>query len=335
MSKKQNILEEYLDFDDVLIKPRFSDIEFDDIDISIDISKKIRLKVPIIASPMDTICGYDMAITVGKLGGLGIIHRNQSIESQAEEVKKIANDSILVGAAIGLSDDFKDRAEALIKAGAHILCVDYSIGHSKREFDAVKYLLEKYDIEVMAGNVVTEEAIKDYLKIGVRVFRFGSGGGSICTSRSVTGVGVPQISALLNVKLLTQKEGIFIVADGGVRTSGDVVKALAAGANAVMLGSMISGTRETPGKIINIDGKEYKQYRGMGSASSMIKGSSDRYNQEGLDNFQPEGIEKNVIYKGDVKDVIESIVYGVKSGMLRIGVKNIQELQEKAELIRI
>lgn len=335
MLKKWNMFKHYLDFEDVLIKPKFSDIEFDEIDISIAISKNIVLKIPVIASPMDTVCGADMAIAIGKLGGLGIIHRNQTIEAQVAEVKKSLNQNIPVGAAIGLADDFKKRVDELIKTGVNIVCIDYAIGHSKCEIEAIKYIKNKYDVEVMAGNVITEKAIKDYFKIGVRLFRFGSGSGSICISRSVTGVGIPQFSALLDVKSLAEKEKICVVADGGIRTGGDIVKALAAGAGAVMLGSMLAGTKESPGELINVGGKSCKQYRGMGSSASMKKGSSDRYNQQSSNIFHPEGIEKNIEYKGDVKNIIEDIIYGIKSGMLRVGAKNITCLRKKAEFIEV
>ncbi|MFA6754140.1 MAG: guanosine monophosphate reductase [Candidatus Paceibacterota bacterium] len=335
-SKTQcNLFKEYLSFDDVLIKPRFSDIAFDEIDISITISKNFILKIPIIASPMDTVCGSDMAIALGKMGGLGIIHRNQTIESQIKEIKKVLKHS-RVGGAVGISGDLKDRTKALAKAGASIICVDYSIGHSKQAIEAAKYIKTKYHIEVITGNITTQEAIQDYLKKNVRMFRFGISNSPICLSQKISGVGMPLFSAILNIKPLSLKEkNIFVIADGGIRSNGDIVKALAAGAHAVMLGSMLAGTRESPGKTINIDEKLYKKYRGMGSLSAMKKGSYNRYNQQNLKSMHPEGIEKLVEYRGSVQNIVENIVYGIKSAMLKIGVKNITELQKKTEFIRV
>jgi IMP dehydrogenase len=335
-SKTQhNLFKEYLSFDDVLIKPQFSSISFDEIDISTAISKNFILKIPIIASPMDTVCGSDMAITLGKMGGLGIIHRNQTIESQAKEIRKVLKHSY-VGGSIGMSGDFKDRAKELVKTGASIICIDYSIGHSKQAIETAKYIKNKYHIEVITGNITTQEAIRDYLKKNIRVFRFGMSNSPICLSQKNSGIGMPLFSAILDIKPLSLKEkNMFVVADGGIRSSGDIVKALAAGAHAVMLGSMLAGTKESPGKTIDIDGKLYKKYRGMGSLSAMKKGSCDRYNQQNFKSMYHEGIEKLVEYNGSVQDIVENIVHGIKFAMLKTGAKNIVELQNRAEFIRI
>lgn len=332
---QRNLFKEYLSFDDVLIKPRFSSITFDEIDISTTISKDFILKIPIIASPMDSVCGSDMAIVLGKMGGLGIIHRNQTIESQTKEIRKVIIHSH-VGGAVGISGDLKDRTEALVKAGASIICVDYSIGHSRQAIEAAKYINTKYHIEVITGNITTQEAIRDYFKNNIRVFRFGMSNSPICLSQKISGVGMPLFSAILDIKPLSLKEkNIFVVADGGIRSNGDIVKALAAGAHAVMLGSMLAGAKESPGKTIDIDGKLYKKYRGMGSLSAMKKGSYDRYNQQNFKSMHPEGIEKLVEYKGGVQNIVENIVYGIKSAMLKAGVRNIVELQSRTEFIRI
>lgn len=329
------LAKEYLSFDDVLIKPRFSDITLKEIDLSTDVFGKFDLKIPIMASPMDTVCGSEMAVALGELGGLGIIHRNQSIEFQANEVKKSIKKGVIVGAAVGLSNDFEDRVKALAKAGANIICLDYSVGHSKCAIKAVKHIRDKYHCEVISGNITTCEAIQDYLKNNIRVFRYGISNSPVCISRQISGVGMPLFSALLDTKLFSLKENIFLIADGGIRTSGDIVKSLAAGAHAVMLGSMLAGTKESPGKIINIKGKLYKQYRGMGSLSAMQKGSGDRYNQLGFNSIHPEGIKTFIEYKGAVKNVIEDIVYGIKSAMLKIGAKNLSELKNNTEFIKI
>lgn len=331
---RRNLFKEYLSFNDVLIKPRFSDIIFDKIDISTTVSENFILKIPIIASPMDTVCGSDMAIALGKIGGLGIIHRNQTIEDQIKEVKKALR-CAPVGAAVGLSDDFENKVEVLVKNGVSIICIDYSIGHSKRAIEAADYIKNKYQIDIITGNITTQEAIIDYLKKDIRVFRFGMSNSSICLSRTISGVGMPLFSALLDIRSLSSKKNIFIIADGGIRASGDIVKALAAGAHAVMLGSMLVGAKESPGAVIDIDGKLYKKYRGMGSLSAMKKGSCDRYNQQNFKSMHSEGIEKFVEYEGSVQDIVSEIVYGIKSAMLKVGAKNIIELQNKAEFIKI
>lgn len=331
---QRNLSKEYLSFNDVLIKPRFSDIIFDEIDISTTISENLILKIPIISSPMDTVCGSDMAIALGKIGGLGIIHRNQTIEDQVKEVKKVLRWTP-VGAAVGLSGDFKNRVEKLVKNGVNIICIDYSMGHSKCAIETADYIKNKYQVEVITGNITTPEAIIDYFKKGIKVFRFGMSNSPICLSRTISGVGMPLFSALLDTRSLSLKKNIFMIADGGIKTSGDIVKALAAGAHAVMMGSMLAGVKESPGKTINIDGKLYKKYRGMGSLSAMKKGSYDRYNQQSFKSLHPEGVEKLVEYKGSVKDIIDNIIYGIKSAMLKTGVRNITELQNKTEFIKI
>ncbi len=334
--KNSHILfKEYLSFDDVLIKPHFSGITLKEIDLSTNVLGKFDLKIPIIASSMDTVCGWEMAVALGKLGGLGIIHRNQSIESQANEVKKVLKKEVIVGAAVGLSNDFENRVKALTKTGANIICLDYSIGHSKCAIEAAKHIRNKYHCEVISGNITTREAIRDYLKNNIRIFRYGISNSPICISQQISGVGVPLFSALLDIKFFSLKENIFLIADGGIRTSGDIVKALAAGAHAVMLGSMLAGTKESPGKMINIKGKLYKQYRGMGSLSAIQKGSGDRYNQLDFNSIHPEGTETFLEYKGAVKNVIDDIVYGIKSAMLKIGAKNLSELKHNAEFIKI
>jgi len=188
---------------------------------------------------------------------------------------------------------------------------------------------------VITGNITTQEAIIDYLKKGIRIFRFGMSNSPICLSRTISGVGMPLFSALLDIRSLSLKKNIFILADGGIRTSGDIVKALAAGAHAIMLGSMLVGAKESSGKTINIDGKLYKKYRGMGSLSAMKKGSCDRYNQQNSKSMHSEGIEKLVEYEGSVQDIVNKIIYGIKSAMLKVGAKNITDLQNKAEFIKI
>lgn len=327
--------EEYLCFEDVLIKPMYSDFDISEIDLTTKISKEIVLKIPIIASPMDTVCGSDLAIELGKLGGLGIIHRNQTIKSQALEVKKVAGRKVLVGAAIGISEDTESRLKEIIKAGANIICIDYAIGHSKKAIDLALFIKNNYKIPVISSSITTIEAIIDYKNNGINIFRFGISNSPICVSKKISGVGMPLFSAILKTQNLKTKKDVFLIADSGIKTSGDISKALAAGAGAVMLGSMISGTKETPGKIIDKQGVLYKKYRGMGSVESMIKGSRDRYNQSNFIKLQPEGLNNLIQYKGHLKDVIDNIIYGLKTAMIKVGARNISEFQKKVEFIRI
>ena len=246
----RNLKEEYLCFDDVLIKPKYSDIDISDIDLTTKLSDKVILKIPLIASPMDTVCGSILAIQLGKLGGMGIIHRNQTIESQVSEVKKVLKNNVLVGAAIGIADDTKKRLDALVKAGVNIICIDYSIGHSRKAMDLARFIKKKYKVPIISSSITTVEAVLDYKKIGICIFRFGISNSSICISKKISGVGMPLFSAILKTQTIANKKDIFLIADSGIKTSGDISKALAAGAGAVMLGSMISGTKETPGKTI-------------------------------------------------------------------------------------
>lgn len=325
----------YLSFDDVSIKPCFSNISLNEIDLSTSIAENFNLKIPIIASPMDTVCGSEMAIAIGKIGGLGIIHRNQSIKSQKEEVRKTKKEGVLVGAAIGLSSDIKERIKEIVTGGVDIICLDYSVGHSRRAIEATKYIKKKYPCEVMSGNITTLEAIKDYYKNNITIYRYGISNSPVCLSRQISGVGVPLFSAIIETKKISFTKDIKIIADSGIRTSGDIVKALAAGANSVMLGSMLAGAKESLCDTIEINGKLYKKYRGMGSISSMKKGSKDRYNQNNDKLLQPEGREKLIKHNGNLGDILDGILYGVKSGMFKVGAKNIKELRERAEFIEV
>ena len=327
--KKKVLYNKNLDFDDVLLKPRFSDFDLNEIDLSTKIGK-IKLEVPIIVSPMDTVCDYDMALEVGKIGGLGIIHRNQSIKKQAESVKKVKASGVMIGASIGIVD-YEERTRELVRAGVDLICLDYAIGHSKKALDILKVLHTKYpNIEFMSGSIASSDAIYDYLKYGINIFRYGMGAGSICISRSISGVGYPQISAILDTKKI--KDEKYVVADGGIRTSADIVKALSVGANAVMVGSVLSGTDKSPGKIVKQNGNKFKKYRGMGSLESMKKGSGDRYNQSDTVKYA-EGVVKMVPYKGSIRDVLDNLVYGIRTGMLKAGSRTIEDLQKKSTVL--
>ncbi|MGI8882720.1 MAG: IMP dehydrogenase [Pyrinomonadaceae bacterium] len=242
-------------------------------------------------------------------------------------------------AAIGATGDYLERAEALIKSRVDAIIIDTAHGHSSRVIEAVKKVKSKYpEVELIAGNVATAEATKELIKAGVNAVKVGIGPGSICTTRVVTGAGVPQITAIVECVDAAKGSGVPIIADGGVKFSGDVAKAIAAGADSVMIGSLFAGTEEAPGEVILFQGRNFKTYRGMGSIGAMKQGSSDRYSQEGTvsdSKYVPEGIEGRVAYKGTMADMVTQLVGGLKSGMGYTGCKNIEELQTKAKFVRI
>ncbi len=243
---------------------------------------------------------------------------------------------LLVGAAVGTSPDTLERVEALVKAGVDVIVVDTAHGHSKKVIETVRMIKEHFKrLPVIAGNVATAEATEELIKAGADAVKVGIGPGSICTTRIVAGVGVPQLSAIFDCAEVAKKYDVPIIADGGIRFSGDIVKALAAGAETVMLGSIFAGTEESPGETILYQGRKYKVYRGMGSIGAMKAGSADRYFQGGSDKFVPEGVEGMVPYKGLVKDVVFQLVGGLRSGMGYLGARNIKELYEKARFVQI
>lgn len=329
-----------LTFDDVLMLPNYTDVKREDIDLTTRLTQKIDLKIPLLSSPMDTVTTSEMAIALGLLGGLGIIHRNMEIVSQVMEVKKSKEKTPLVGAAIGVGHDLEERVTALVRAGVDILVVDSAHGFSKWVIEATKSISGRYkEVGFIAGSVATAAGAKALIEAGAQAIRVGMGPGSICTTRIVTGMGVPQISAVLEVYSLCKKYGVPVISDGGVRFSGDIVKAIAVGASTVMLGSLFAGCQESPGKLIKIKDKKYKVYRGMGSIVAMKEGSSSRYGQQYRHGQErkliAEGIEGMVPFFGTVEEVVTQMVGGLRSGMYYAGVKNIKELQEKTRLIKI
>jgi IMP dehydrogenase len=244
-----------------------------------------------------------------------------------------------VGAAIGPGKDREARVEALIKAGVDVLVVDTAHGHSKDVIETVLDIKENYpDIQIIAGNVATREGVLALIKAGADGVKVGVGPGSICTTRIIAGVGVPQLSAIMEAAEVSKKYGVPIIADGGIKFSGDITKAIAAGASSVMIGNLFAGTDETPGEIVLYQGRSYKVYRGMGSIEAMKEGSKDRYFQEGVESeskLVPEGIEGRVPYRGALSFCVQQLVGGLKAGMGYVGARNISELQEKARFIRI
>lgn len=345
-----------LTFDDVLLIPAKSDVLPNEVDLSVQLAKNIKLQVPFLSAGMDTVTENSMAIAMALQGGMGVIHKNMTIQDQAGEVATVKGvdltgnfdraavddqKRLLVAAAVGVTSDTFDRAQALLDAGADAIVIDTAHGHSAGVLRKIKEIRDHFpDATLIAGNVATGEGAQALYEAGVDVVKVGIGPGSICTTRVVAGVGVPQITAIYDAAAVARKYGKTIIADGGIKYSGDIVKALAAGGNAVMLGSMFSGTTEAPGEIFEDNGKKYKSYRGMGSMAAMSQshGSSDRYFQGGVNEANklvPEGIEARVEYKGDVSDIIFQLVGGLRSGMGYTGAGTIQALIDNAQFVQI
>ena len=452
---------EALTFDDVLLVPDHSEVLPKDVEISTNLTRNIRLNIPIISSGMDTVTEARMAIAMAREGGLGIIHKNMTIERQAEEVDKVkrsehgiivdpiflgpenrlqdahnlmeryrisgvpitengkligiitnrdlrfetdltqrisdcmtrehlitapvgtsledakkilgkhrieklplidadgnlkglitikdiekaqkypnsAKDGkgrLLAAAAVGVGADLMDRLDALVKAKVDIIVVDTAHGHSKGVLEAIRKIKQSYPaIELIAGNIATSQATTALIEAGVDAVKVGMGPGSICTTRVIAGIGVPQITAIYNCSQAAKPFGVPVIADGGIKYSGDITKAIAAGGNVVMVGSLLAGTEESPGETVIFQGRSFKEYRGMGSLSAMALGSKDRYFQENAEKLVPEGIEGRVPFKGAVADTIYQLLGGLRSGMGYCGVKNIEELMNNTRFIRI
>ena len=460
---KDKIIGEGITFDDVLLVPAKSEILPHMAETGTKLTNKIQLHIPLISAAMDTVTESDLAIAIAREGGMGIIHKNMSIDQQAEEVDKVkrsesgmilkpvtlsadrelkaafevmshfrisgipivddeklvgiltnrdlrfetdpnlkikdvmttknlvtapvgttleqaeqilqknrieklpvvdennklcglitvkdiqkklnfpfaAKDEhgrLRVGAAIGVRQDQQDRASALIEAGADVLIVDTAHGHSTGVIESVKKLKKSFpDMQIIAGNIATASAAEELINAGVDAVKVGIGPSGICTTRVVTGVGVPQITAIMNCSAVCKKHNIPLIADGGIKQIGDIAKALAAGADTVMIGNLFAGTKESPGEMIFLEGRSYKVYRGMGSIEAMKKGSSDRYFQEGADanKLVPEGIEGRVPYRGPLGDTIYQMIGGLKASMGYCGTRTIGELKENAQFIKI
>jgi len=351
-----------LTFDDILLLPGYSDFSRKDINLSTQLTKRIKISIPLVSSPMDTVTESKLAIELAKLGGIGIIHRNLSIENQAAEVRKVirqsADKKLLVGAAVGASIGFEERIKALIKAGADVVVVDSAHGFSKGVIDAVTFIKKNYkNIDVVGGNIATADGAKALIKAGADGLRVGMGPGAICTTRIISGMGVPQITAILETVRIAKKFGVPVIADGGIKYSGDMVKALAAGASTVMMGGFFAQCIEAPGKTVILKKSEmpsrfknvfkgsknyrFKEYRGMGSEAAMKKGaaikSEDEFHGKNYKDriLVAEGVEGLVPVKGRVLDLVNQAIGGIKSGMYYVGAKNILELWKKAKFIQI
>lgn len=344
-----NSTSEWFSFDDVMLLPGYSRVFKDEIDLSAKLTRNITLKIPLVSSPMDTVTEWEMAGELAGLGGLGIIHRNLTIGQQAEMVEKVKKikkgkesvfdkkGRLLVGAAVGVGEDLFPRLKALVKVGADVVCLDSAHGHAEYIIEATKKIKEKYsNLDLISGNVGTEKGFFNLCEAGADGIRVGVGPGAICTTRIISGVGVPQISAIADCAPIARKHGVGLIADGGIKQSGDITKALAAGGDTVMMGGMFAKLKEAPGKIVIIKNKKYKQYRGMGSVAAMKKGSASRYGQGKEDKkMVAEGVEGLVPYKGKLKDNVFQLLGGLKSGMEYIGADSIRQMWEKANFVRI
>ena len=333
-------IKEALTFDDVTLAPKYSEVLPSEVDTKIQLSKHISLKIPLLSSAMDTVTESKMAIAIAKAGGIGIIHRNLSVTKQIQEIKKVKANKLIVGAAVGAGLNEIIRADAILKEGVDLIVVDTAHGHTKKVAEIIKKIQKKKDRKtaICAGNIATPEAANFLIKLGVDIIKVGIGPGSICTTRLVAGIGVPQLSAIINVKNGVKKKKIKIISDGGIKFSGDIAKALAAGADAVMIGSLFAGTIESPGKLIKKKGKLFKNFRGMGSVGAMNKGSADRYfqnKQKDKSKYVPEGVEGLVKFKGNVDKVIFKLVGGLKSSMGYLGAKTILKLRKKPNFVKI
>lgn len=397
-------LREGLTFDDVLLVPQKSSIIPSDVCLKSRLTRNISLNIPIVSAAMDTVTSSAMAIAMAREGGLGFIHKNMSIEEQANQVDivkrnesgmisnpitlnvgatvkealdilskyKISglpivddNNKIVglitskdidnainypnackdekgrlrVGAAIGVANNSLERVKALVEKGVDVITIDCAHAHSKNAIELVKQVKAAYpNLELIAGNIVTKEAAKELIEAGVDALKVGIGPGSICTTRVVAGIGVPQITAINDVYMVAKEHDVPVIGDGGIKFSGDIVKALAAGASTVMLGSILAGCKEAPGEEVIYQGRRFKVYVGMGSLAAMKRGSADRYFQGAIKEAKklvPEGIEGRVAYKGEVADTIYQLTGGIRSGMGYCGTKTISELQENCEFIKI
>ena len=457
------IIGEGITFDDVLLVPQYSEVTPNMIDLTTNLTKKIKLNIPMMSAAMDTVTESKMAIAMARQGGIGIIHKNMSIEAQADEVDKVkrsesgvitdpfylspehtlkdadelmakfrisgvpitegtklvgiitnrdlkfetdfskkikesmtskedglitakvgitldeakailakarkeklpivdddfnlrglitikdiekqikyplsAKDDqgrLLCGAGVGITGNMMERVEALVNAHVDVIVMDSAHGHSKNIIEAVKQVKTAYpDLQVIAGNIATGDAARALIEAGADAVKVGIGPGSICTTRVVAGIGVPQITAIMDCYAVAKEYGIPVIADGGIKYSGDITKALAAGGNVCMMGSMFAGCDEAPGTFELFQGRKYKVYRGMGSIAAMENGSKDRYFQEGAKKLVPEGVEGRVAYKGSLEDMIFQLVGGIRSGMGYNGCPTIPELQEKAKFVKI
>ncbi len=346
-----------LTFDDVLLQPRYAGFSRADISLKTNITKNITLDIPLVSSPMDTVTESKLAIALAELGGLGFIHRNLTITRQAQEVVKVKKLGLRVGAAVGSSPGYEARVEKLVAAGVDVLLIDSAHGHAKQVVSATKYIKNNFSVDVVSGNVATAEGAKVLIEAGADGLRVGMGPGAICSTRIISGMGVPQLTSILETAAVARRLNIPIIADGGINYSGDITKALAAGASCVMLGRLFAATSESAGKTIVLDkdrvpsrfqsiingAKTYrfKQYRGMGSVAAMKQGikvsSEDEYHGKNYKDsvLVAEGVEGMVPESGSAADFVAQAIGGLLSGLYYCGAKDIRQLWRTARFSRI
>jgi IMP dehydrogenase len=339
-----------LTFDDVLLIPQYSDILPGDASVASRFSRHISLQTPLVSAAMDTVTEDAMAIAMALEGGIGVIHRNQAFELQAEQVAAVkvapvpadaslatvdSRGHLRVAAAVGVGQDSVARAEALVQAGVDALVVDTAHGHTRNVIDALRRYRASYDdrIDIVAGNVATAEGTAALIEAGADGVKVGIGPGSICTTRIVAGVGVPQLTAIQMAASVAADADVPIIADGGIRYSGDIVKALAAGADSVMLGRLLAVAEEAPGESERIGGRVVKEYRGMGSLGAMSAGS-DRYPQIDRRKLVPEGVEAKISVEGPLSGILYQLIGGTKAGMTYCGAASIADLRVKARFVQ-
>ncbi len=346
-----------LTFNDVLLRPGYSGFDRADIDCTTNLTRRITLRAPFVSAPMDTVTEAGLAIALAKQGGIGIVHRNLTVEDQASQVRRVKDAKELVGAAVGSSTGYEKRVEALIEAGVDCILVDSAHGYAKKVIDTVTYIKKNFDVDVIAGSIASGDGARALIDAGADSLRVGMGPGAICSTRIISGMGVPQLSALLEIAPIAHETNTPMIADGGLINSGDAVKALAAGASTVMMGRMFAATEESPGEVTRfkaeqvparfrdiLDGSTeyaFKAYRGMGSLAAMQRGlevsSEDEFHGKNYtgDMLIAEGVEGLVPCSGVVKDLTDKWLGGIQSGMYYVGVQTIPELWQKAKFQQI
>lgn len=347
-----------LTFDDILLKPRYAGFSRADIKLSTQLTKQIRISAPLVSAPMDTVTESELAIALAKEGGIGFIHRNMHIEDQAKEVAKVKEQGLLVGAAVGSSPGYEDRVAALVKAGSDVILVDSAHGYSQQVILATSYIKQHYDVQVIAGSIATSEGAKALIEAGADGLRVGMGPGAICSTRIISGMGMPQVTAITDTVKIAARYNVPVIADGGITYSGDITKALAAGASTVMMGRIFAASLEAPGQIVTLKPEKvparfrsimngassysFKTYRGMGSVSAMKRGlevsSEDEFHGRQYHNNDvliAEGVEGLVPCTGTVEEICAQLLGGVKSGFYYVGAKTIPDIWETAQFVRI
>ncbi|HYR92615.1 MAG TPA: IMP dehydrogenase [Methylomirabilota bacterium] len=339
MTPEEKFGTEGLAFDDVLLIPARSDVLPSQVSTRTLLTRELALDIPIVSAAMDTVTEARMAIALARLGGLGVLHRNLTVDQQSAQVKECKAAGVRVGAAVGVSGDADERVSALVAAGVDVLFIDVAHGHSANVVRMVEKIKTRHRVQVVAGNVVTAEGTEELIAAGADGIKIGVGPGAICTTRVVAGAGMPQITAIFDSANAAAKAGIPVCADGGIQESGDIAKAIGAGAHTVMLGGLLAGVDESPGDVITTIDGTFKRYRGMGSMGAMaVRKAGDRYGQGEVSEFSkivPEGVEGQVRAVGPLEPFVHQLVGGLRAGMKYAGAATIEDLRTRARFVRI